>query len=237
MSTPDELDRIRSEYSRRATDPRLANLYTALNPADLFAIQSRERALIRLLRAEGMTSLSELRLLDLGCGSGGELCRFLGYGASPSNMYGIDLLDDRLVVAHQLSPHLGFAQGDASRLPYTDATFDIILQFTVFSSILGSALKCCIAAEMLRVLKPGGLIVWYDFWWNPINPATRGVRPAEIRKLFPGCRYEVRLITLAPPIARRVVPVSWLAGYLLERLPFLRTHYLVGIRKREKHHA
>ena len=32
---------------------------------------------------------------------------------------------------------------------------------------------------------------------------------AEIRALFPGRRIELRRVTLAPPLARLVVPVSW----------------------------
>jgi ubiquinone/menaquinone biosynthesis C-methylase UbiE len=237
MQSGSELGRVRSEYIHRAADSRLSSLYTVLNPANLFSIQSRERTLIQLFHAEGIASLSELRILDLGCGTGGELRRFLGYGASPCNLFGLDLLMERLSVARQVNSYPGFAQGDGSRLPISDATFDIVLQFTVFSSILDPTFKADVAVEMLRVLKPGGLIVWYDFWLNPTNPATRGIRPPEIKRLFPGCRYRFRRITLAPPIARRVVPISWLAGYLLEGLPFLRTHYLVGIRKPEAHDA
>jgi hypothetical protein len=76
------------------------------------------------------------------------------------------------------------------------------------------------------------LIVWYDFWLNPSNRQTRGIRPAEIRHLFPGCTFDFRKITLAPPLARRVVPLSWLAAYLLEKLSVFNSHYLVGIRKK-----
>jgi len=56
--------------------------------------------------------------------------------------------------------------------------------------------------------------------------------------LFPGCAFEFHKITLAPPLARRVVPVSWGLAYGLERLkifnsvPFGDTHYLVAIRQR-----
>ena len=65
-----------------------------------------------------------------------------------------------------------------------------------------SSRKHRIAAEMCRVLRPGGLILWYDFWINPLNPQTRGVRPVEIRAMFPGCEYRFKRITLASPIAR-----------------------------------
>jgi hypothetical protein len=83
---------------------------------------------------------------------------------------------------------------------------------------------------MMRVVKRNGLILSYDFWLNPSNPQTRGLRPDEIRRLFPGCRFEFHRITLAPPIARRLVPASWLLCAFLEKLKIFNTHYLVAIR-------
>jgi len=85
---------------------------------------------------------------------------------------------------------------------------------------------------MLRVLKPDGLIVWYDFHVNnPKNRDVRGVKKQEIRELFPACQIELRRATLAPPIARTLASYSWLLCYLLERIPLLCTHYLGAIRK------
>jgi hypothetical protein len=43
--------------------------------------------------------------------------------------------------------------------------------------------------------------------------------------------FVATLVTLAPPIARRLVPVSWLAAAALERLVVFNTHYLGVIRK------
>ena len=104
------------------------------------------------------------------------------------------------------------------------------MQFTVFSSILDGEVKGDVANEMLRVTRPGGVILWYDFWLNPSNPQTRGIRPAEIKRLFPNCSYEFHRITLAPPLARRIVPISWILAYGLERLTIFNSHYLVAIR-------
>jgi len=72
---------------------------------------------------------------------------------------------------------------------------------------------------------------YYDFWLNPTNPQTRGIRPAEIRHLFPGCQIEFHRITLAPPIARRLVPISWQLSALLEKLLVFNSHYLSVIRR------
>ncbi len=226
-----ERQRIEQEYQRRACNSAYSTLYTALNPASLHALHSRERALLALLQRHGITDLTIMRVLDIGCGSGGELLRWIGYGCTPAHCVGIDLMPDRIARARQRLPEaVQLQRGDASLLPYRDASVDIITQFTVFSSILEPCMRQAIAAEMLRVLCPGGMIVWYDFWLNPTNQQTQGIHLNEIKRLFPNCHYDPRCITLAPPLARRIVPHSWLFASLLEKLP-LRTHWLVGIRK------
>src|SRR5947208_3097463 len=79
---------------------------------------------------------------------------------------------------------------------------------------------------------PGGLILWYDFRFNnPRNPHVRGIGAVEIRDLFPACPLKGKRATLAPPIARPVVSLSWDLGLVLEHLPFLNSHYLAVIRK------
>jgi hypothetical protein len=117
-------------------------------------------------------------------------------------------------------------------MPWPDTAFDIIHQSTVFTSLLDQGTKKAVATEMLRVLKPKGVILWYDFFYNnPKNPHVRGVGAQEIRALFPGCSVRLKKITLAPPIARRLVPFTWIGALLLEKIALLNTHYLGIIRK------
>jgi len=86
---------------------------------------------------------------------------------------------------------------------------------------------------MRRVLKPDGIILWYDFRFdNPWNRAVRGIGRREIHELFPEYRIELRRVTLAPPIARWIAPRSRLVACALARLPPLRTHYLGVLRPR-----
>jgi hypothetical protein len=80
---------------------------------------------------------------------------------------------------------------------------------------------------MLRVLKPGGAVLWYDFHFdNPRNADVKAVTPREVRALFPGCRVTLKRAGLAPPVARRLAPLSWMACHVLEKVPFLCTHHL-----------
>ncbi len=86
------------------------------------------------------------------------------------------------------------------------------------------------ASEMLRVLKPRGCILWYDFLVpNPYNRQTRALRRAEIATLFPDCQIKLRRVTLAPPHARFSLRLGRKVAEALDRMPILRTHYLATI--------
>jgi hypothetical protein len=107
-----------------------------------------------------------------------------------------------------------------------------VVFFTVFSSILAKAMAQNIAKEASRVLKPGGAIIWYDLRIrNPRNPHTRPVRKKDIECLFPGFVYQLRAITLLPPLARRLGRFTTRLYPLLAAVPALRTHYVGVLRK------
>jgi ubiquinone/menaquinone biosynthesis C-methylase UbiE len=226
-----DLDRLRLEYADREQRLAGSDIYSLFNPATLFMWQSRQRAVLSVLRRHGCEPLKDCSILELGSGSGGVLLEYLSYGASPQQLHGVELLTNRAMDTHRLLPHVPLANADGQHLPYSANHFDIVLQYTVLSSILDNTIKQNLAREMLRVLrKPQGLILWYDFWLNPTNRQTRGIRPSEIRQLFPQCIFEFHRITLAPPIVRRLVGTSRLLCQVLEKLTVLNTHYLVAIR-------
>ena len=80
-------------------------------------------------------------ILDIGCGSGWGLSYFHHLGALPENLYGIDIIDERISNAKTNFPNYNFLSGNASNLPYKNQTFDIIYISTVFSSILDPCIK------------------------------------------------------------------------------------------------
>jgi SAM-dependent methyltransferase len=144
---------------------------------------------------------------------------------------GVDLLDERVARARRTDASLDVRQADASMLPFEDASFDLAFQLTVFSSILDPAMRGAVAGEMVRVLKPGGAVVSYDFRVARDRQNTRPLRVAELRELFPGFAVDARRVTLVPPLARALARWSWLLCELLEAVPLLRTHDLVVLRK------
>lgn len=211
---------------------KLDTRYQRSEPANLYLLQKREQAVLDLLGRNGMLPLSERRVLDVGCGSGDVLIEFLLYGANSEALAGVDLLEDRVEAALDRNPYLDIRVADAADLPFADETFDIALAFTVFSSIKDPLLRAQVAKEMQRVLRPGGGIVWYDFWFNPVNPDTEALGLKDVRKLFPAARIDARLVTLAPPLVRSLIPRSRLACELLAKVPPLRTHWLAWISPR-----
>jgi ubiquinone/menaquinone biosynthesis C-methylase UbiE len=224
-----ELGRIREEYDRRTGRLASSNLYSLFNPAHLFMIQTRQRAVLKLLRQRGFYPLAGRVIVDIGCGDGNVLQEMVSFGADPDRIYGVDIYRPRLVQARQRLPGANVIAANGQRLPFPAQSFDVALQFTVFSSILDQEIRKGISEEMRRVLKPDGLILWYDFWLNPTNPQTRGISRSEVRRLFPGQQVKFQRLTLAPPITRALAGSSWLLCDLLESLGILNTHYLAGI--------
>ena len=160
-----EAARIEQAYARRKS----GNLYSRFNPAYLFMVQEREQRFLALLARHGCVSLDSKKILEVGCGGGDLLRDFIKWGARPENIVGIELLPERMAEAVELCPKaISIHQGNAARLPFTDESFDIVVQSTVFTSVLDPGMKEALASEMRRVLKPEGLILWYDYHMN--NP-------------------------------------------------------------------
>ena len=191
--------------------------------------------MLNMLSEHGVLPLRDKTILDVGCGSGQGLVDFESWGARRQNLAGIDLLEESARLARV---RLGTREcaadirsGNAAELPWPHETFDIVSQSTVFTSILSDGLRRAIADEMVRVARPGGVILWYDFRVNnPDNQHVRRVGAREIRSLFAGCEMHLRPITLAPPVARRLVPLSWVTALMLENLRIFNTHYFGVIR-------
>lgn len=222
----DEADRISRVYRGYAASDR-GRRYDQTNRGNRAIVAERLRLTRRLLRRAGLDDLTRRPVLDVGCGNGNELARMQELGAPPSALLGIDLLPDRIELARRDHPDIEFRTGDASRLDLPDASFDLVLSMTVLSSVLDSDMARQIAGEMARVLRPGGAVLWYDLRVdNPGNPDVRGLPEREVRELFPTLRAELRPATLAPPLARRLGPLTPVAYPALAALPFLRSHLL-----------
>jgi ubiquinone/menaquinone biosynthesis C-methylase UbiE len=171
--------------------------------------------------------------LEIGFGTLGWLGTLMSWGLRETDLHGIELDAARATKAHEALPTADLRIGDATKLPWEVGSFHLVVASTVFTSVLDVRVRGLIADEIMRVLAPGGALLWYDFAANnPRNPNVRKVNRKELRELFPRLSGEVKSITLAPPLARFVAPKSWVLATMLEGIPFLRTHLIAVLIKK-----
>jgi SAM-dependent methyltransferase len=236
MSTPSERSaeeraRIERVYKERM-DASKSQLYRDDRPEIKQEKQALEEAVRETLDESPHIVMADLRFLDVGCGSGSHLRTMIQWGAEPKHLAGTELVEDRLDEAMRLTEegplwHLGPLEG----LP-DDRPFDVVSAFTVFSSILDEKLREELAREMWNRTAAGGAVLVYDFRYNnPTNPDVRRITKREIIALFPEGTQTYRTLTLAPPLARRITPLSERSARMLTQIAPLRSHSLFVARK------
>lgn len=107
-------------------------------------------------------------VLDVACGTGNAALRAAGLGAQVT---GLDLTPELLAQAREDAPDLTWVEGDAQDLPFEDASFDVVL--SVFGCMFAPDHRRT-AAEILRVLRPGGRVVIAS--WTPDGDSARLLR-------------------------------------------------------------
>jgi SAM-dependent methyltransferase len=98
------------------------------------------------------------RILDVGCGTGRWVRRYLELGHRPT---GVDATLGMLRIARQQGTAPPLLAGEAFRLPFSDAAFDCVTDVTVVQHI-PVELQPKAIGEMVRVLKPGGRLILFE---------------------------------------------------------------------------
>ncbi|HKC24325.1 MAG TPA: class I SAM-dependent methyltransferase [Thermoanaerobaculia bacterium] len=226
-----ERRRIREAYKRR--EAIAGEKYAPWQPAEEFMRAGRRRRAMELLRREGVFPREGDRCLEIGCGALGWLADVISWGVSARDLHGIDLDAARVASGREKLPGADLRVGDAASLPWPPASFRLAIASTVFSSVLDARVRSAIAEEIVRVLAPGGALIFYDLAvGNPKNPDVLPVPRRDLARLFPTLSVRAVSATLAPPLARAVAPRSVALAHLLEAVPFLRTHVLAILVKR-----
>ncbi len=208
MNEGGEISRIKAEYGRRDSDSRLANLYERLNPAVIYIRHEIERHIALFFNRKNIRAadLNSACLLDIGSGGGAFFNMFSQMGFAPFNMYGAELIFERLS-SRGPGPQPGrIINADASRLPFRDSSFDFVSQFTVFSSVIDPRARAEIASEMRRVAKNGGYVISYDMvHTNPFNKNLAPLKPRQLKELFGAPPETSYSVVLNPLVLRRLV--------------------------------
>lgn len=190
----------------------------------LFKDQVIEYKLMEIFVKYGYKVMSQVSVLDIGCGDGRFLRQLIDWGAEPERLAGVDINKDIIALAQKLSaPGINYEVAHADQLPYEDKSFDIILMIGVMQHIMEKSLRRRIADELLRVLKDDGILICYNinenaetkFQHKQLRESTKGITEKELKKIFVSCNVDHENILLSDSIIFRNVPVQW--GSLFDR--------------------
>lgn len=167
------------EHARRVREmfAKISPRYDVLNHLLSANIDKRWRRRVvnemRALLPEGA------RVLDVGCGTG-DLSLELFENAA-AQVTGIDFCAPMLKFAKSKAPDVQFIEGDALRLPFAEASFDGLT--------IGFALRNLASverglSELLRVLKPNGIVAILEFS-RPVVPLFGQLVSLYYRRLLP----------------------------------------------------
>ncbi len=115
-------------------------------------------------------------VLDVGCGTGALLFSLQNRYPCASTLAGIDASYDMLAEAQKdpRSSPLTLRQASATKLPFSDSSFEYVVSVLVFHRMPPSIKRKAIS-EVARVLKPGGQFILADlggarsFFWRPLG--------------------------------------------------------------------
>lgn len=115
---------------------------------------------LREIAARAVPPQEEMRVLDIGCGTGSQLSIYHQAGCQ---VYGIDLSQPMLNVAKsKLGDRAGLTMGDALQIPFPERLFDLVIS-SLFIHQLDPGQRSMMLEEAVRVLRPDGQILLVDF--------------------------------------------------------------------------
>ncbi|MDQ7773264.1 MAG: class I SAM-dependent methyltransferase [Elusimicrobiales bacterium] len=155
-----------------------------LNPGVLFQILAAEAAFVAAIR-EVERNPSTAKVLDVGCGSGGDMFQLFRIGYLPENVYGVDIQRERLEAGKNLCHLVNFLSEDASKMSFNSDYFDLVFESTMFATLPDDKVRAGIASEMMRVCKSGGHLLLLD--WRTHKPGDsnyKALSRRELQKLF-----------------------------------------------------
>jgi SAM-dependent methyltransferase len=137
------------------------------------------RWFLRPLIVRAMQGRPRGRILDCGCGTGSNLRMLEPFG----DVYGFDLTWRGLAFARQ-HDRRRIAQASIGAIPFASESFDLVTSFDVFQCLPGPVERDA-AAEMARVLRPGGAAV-FNFAALEVLRGSHSVFAEEVRRYTPG---------------------------------------------------
>ena len=170
------------------------------------------RRITQRLLSASLPPRRDLRILDAGCGTGGNLSFLGNFG----RVYGIDYS----MLALGLGTSTKIAQATIERLPFADSTFDVVTSFDVlYCREVGDDERAL--AEIARVLRPNGIALIRC----PALAALRGPHDDKVhgarRYTLPQLRTKLIAAGLRPVrmtyANALLLPLAWLSRWSQQR--------------------
>jgi ubiquinone/menaquinone biosynthesis C-methylase UbiE len=188
----------------------VARLDHALRPFRLdhdFFARAKAQAVLEVARRR-LGDPASLAAVDVGCGVG-LVDRHLT--DSFGSLTGVDVSSDALAEAVARNPGVHYVHSLDGRIPLDAESFDVAIAATVIQ-VVDPRERPSFAAELARVVRPGGLVVVVEH--NPLNPLTRVVvRRCDHQRIHMlGLRSLERLLlgaSLTIAESRYLVPTPW----------------------------
>jgi ubiquinone/menaquinone biosynthesis C-methylase UbiE len=146
---------------------------------------------LRRIMTDRFGDASRLDLLDVGCGTG-NLHPLLA--PTVRSIKGVDVSSECLATARARSPEVDYQLYDGNRLPFADASFDVVFTICVMHHV-PPADWLSFARELRRVVRPGGIALVFEH--NPYNPLTRYV--------VSSCEFDTDAVLLTAGTTRRLL--------------------------------
>ena len=141
------------------------------------------------------------KYLEVGCGTGTNLCTLISWGVQAENLYGNDIFLPSLNKAKKRLPkEVKLQSGNFLDCKYNEK-FDVIIFSTVLSSILDINFRCACIKYAYDLLNEGGIVLLYDFVYdNPKNKDVKGISLKPLIGALPWKVFKFNSVTLAPPL-------------------------------------
>jgi len=173
--------------------------------------------------------------VDVGCSLGNDCATLLAALGRTAKVTGVDIMEAQITTARERVPAATFVQGDASKLPFDDASVDSIqcARMLIHAPDLHAVLN-----EFVRVMKPGAIAVFYegDYRTNALLTSDMAIAKVHAAKMsmtvggiaHPNVAQEILQYLLASPEVEQVT----FDGYpSVQRDP---TYGFPGMRELEK---
>jgi ubiquinone/menaquinone biosynthesis C-methylase UbiE len=146
---------------------------------------------------------ADARVLEVGCGTG-VLTRRLARWPNVDSVVGVDVapsLLDRARVLCAALPNVAFQDGDATALPFADATFDVVVLDSTLSHVPDAERA---VAEAARVLRPNGVLAVFDGNYSTTTVALGAHDPLQacVDAMMSGSLTDAWLMRRLPALVR-----------------------------------